>query len=319
MQLRPVHRIAAALALGVPSLVVSSPVLAQEQHCAGRLQPGTHTVQVRGFPVRIHVPPRRIRAVPMVLDLHPSNGNAEGQAAYNELDTLADAEGFVTVRPNGAIPAADPNPNQIWFWNVPGVPTVAGEYPPPDARDDIDFLTAVIGEASGLVCADRRRVYLTGHSGGARMASAFACARPDLVAAIAPVAGLRAGRPAPDEVSVPEVQSCTPRLPVPVVAFHGTADTVNPYPGNTDLRWGYSVALAAQSWARFNRCTTGPAARPVSEHVTLLSYSGCGAAVNLYRVGGGTHSWPGSPVDPSATQEIEANELSWAFFNRHSR
>lgn len=204
---------------------------------------------------------------------------------------------------------------------MPGVPTVAGEYPPPDARDDIDYLTAVIQEATGLVCGDRRRVYLTGHSGGTRMTSAFACVRPDLVAAIAPVAGLRAGRPAPDDVSVPELQSCTPRLPVPVVAFHGTADTVNPYPGNSDLRWGYGVALAAQTWARFNRCTTGPTARPISEHVTLLGYSGCAgrAEVNLYRVTGGTHSWPGSPADPSATQEIEANELIWDFFSRHAR
>lgn len=317
MQLRPVYRVAVALALGLPAAVVAPPVQAQQGSC---LPAGTHTVAVRGYPVRIHVPPVRTRTVPVVLDLHPSNGNAERQAAYNDLDSLADRQGFVTVRPNGAIPAADPNPDRIWFWNVPGVPTVAGEYSPPDARDDIDHLTAVIETSTRLVCADRRRVYLTGHSGGARMTSAFACARPDLVAAIAPVAGLRAGRPAPDDPSVPELQSCTPRLPVPVVAFHGTADTVNPYPGNADLRWGYGVALAAQTWARLNRCTTGPTARPVSEHVTLLGYAGCGRAdVQLYRITGGTHSWPGSAVDPSASQEIEANELIWDFFSRHAR
>jgi polyhydroxybutyrate depolymerase len=287
---------------------------------------GTSQVDVEldgvAYPVRVHVPDvdGRAAALPMVLNLHPSNGNAESISAYNDLDLTADAEGFITVAPNGVLPAADPNPDQVWFWNVPGVPTTAGEYPPPDTRDDVEFLTAVIDTMVGLGCADPHRVYATGHSGGARMASAYACARPDKVAAIAPVAGLRAGRPSPDDPSAVELQSCAPRRSVPVITFHGDADTVNPYQGNNDKRWGYTTQLAVQSWARMNGCTTGPRVEPVTEHVTKETYTTCRgrADVVLYKVTGGTHSWPGGN-DSSATQEVSATELIWEFFTHYRR
>src|SRR5690242_13895227 len=161
---------------------------------------------------------------------------------------------------------------------------------------------------------------MSGHSGGARMSSAYACAHPDRVAAIAAVVGLRAGRPAPVDYSTPELQSCTPAEPVPVIAFHGTNDTVNPYQGNNDARWGYPTTVAVHSWARLNDCKEGPAATTVSPNVTSFSYTRCksGADVTFYRVTNGTHSWPGS-TDPSATQEINATTLMWAFFKAHPR
>ena len=280
------------------------------------------------YPVRVHLPDvapadradRHRDALPMVLNLHPSSGNAESISAYNGFDDTADANGFVTVAPNAVIPAADPNPDQVWLWNVPGVPTTAGEYPPPDTRDDIDFLTAVIDTMVGSGCANPHRVYATGFSGGARMASAYACARPDKVAAIAPVAGLRAGRPSPDDPSAVELQSCAPERSVPVITFHGDADAVNPYEGNGDKRWGYTTQLAVQSWARMNGCQTGPSVEPVTEHVTAETYTTCrgGADVVLHKVAGGSHSWPGGNGG-DATQEVSATELSWEFFTRFRR
>jgi polyhydroxybutyrate depolymerase len=294
------------------------------------LPAGTSQVDVGldgvAYPVRVHVPDvapgadRWTGARPMVLNLHPSNGNAESISAYNDLDLTADAEGFVTVAPDGAIPVADPNPDGVWFWNVPGVPTTAGAYPPPGPRDDVEFLTAVIDTMVGLGCADPHRVYATGHSGGARMASAYACARPDKVAAIAPVAGLRAGRPSPDDPAAVELQSCAPARSVPVITFHGDADTVNPYQGNSDKRWGYTTQLAVQSWARMNGCTTGPSVEPVTEHVTRETYTTCRgrADVVFYKVAGGTHSWPGGN-DGSATQEVSATDLIWEFFTHYRR
>jgi polyhydroxybutyrate depolymerase len=287
---------------------------------------GTSQVDVEldgvAYPVRVHLPDAGARAGarPMVLNLHPSNGNAETISAYNQLDLTADANDFITVAPNAVIPAADPNPDQVWLWNVPGVPTTAGEYPPPDTRDDVEFLTAVINTMVGLGCADPHRVYATGFSGGARMASAYACARPDMVAAIAPVAGLRAGRPSPDDPSAVELQSCLPNRSVPVITFHGDADTVNPYEGNADKRWGYTTQLAVQSWARMNGCQTGPSVEPVTEHVTSETYTTCQgrADVVLYKVAGGSHSWPGGNGG-DATQEVSATELIWEFFTSYRR
>jgi polyhydroxybutyrate depolymerase len=300
---------------------------ASGKKCATSIGPGTTWVDVEfegeAFPVRVHVPDGVAQddPAPLVLNLHPSNGNAEFIAGYNDLDATADANGFITVAPNAVIPVADPNPDQFWLWNVPGVPTTAGSYPPPDARDDVAFLTRVIDTFIERGCADADRVYLAGFSGGARMASAYACANPDKVAAIAPVAGLRAGRPSPDAPHAIELQSCAPGEPVPVITFHGDADARNPYNGNTDKRWGYSVELAVQTWARFDGCTTGPEVTQVTEHVSKEAYAGCegGSEVEFYKVAGGTHSWPGSPMDDSATQEVEASELIWDFFAQHKR
>jgi polyhydroxybutyrate depolymerase len=75
-----------------------------------------------------------------------------------------------------------------------------------------------------------------------------------------------------------------------------------------------------QSWARMNACQTGPSVEPVTEHVTSETYTTCrgDADVVLYKVAGGTHSWPGGN-DDSATQEIEATELIWDFFSQYRR
>lgn len=42
---------------------------------------------------------------------------------------------------------------------------------------------------------------------------------------------------------------------------------VNPYAGNSDKRWGYSLATATSDWSRFNGCRVGPVLSRVNEHV----------------------------------------------------
>lgn len=328
---RRILALVAASALPVAGLIGVQEAQADKaspatSRCSRALDPGTQTIQVsfRGtdYPVRVHVPVGAAdhRDLPMVMNLHPSSGNAETHSAYSDLDAVADEENFIVVAPNGDIPAADPNTDGIWFWNVPDVPTTAGELPPDDARDDVAFLTKVIDRVDHLGCVDDDRVFMTGFSGGARMTSAYACERPDKVAAIAPVAGLRFGRPSPDDPMVPELQSCDAEDPVPVVTFHGDGDTVNPYEGNGDPRWGYTVPFAAQLWARSNDCRVGPEVAPLTENVTTSHYRRCEdrADVLVYRITGGTHSWPGAD-DPNANQEISASELAWQFFEDHPR
>jgi polyhydroxybutyrate depolymerase len=102
---------------------------------------------------------------------------------------------------------------------------------------------------------------------------------------------------------------------VPVVTWHGQQDSVNPYPGSGDLRWGYSVPVAAQTWARLNGCRSGPQATTVTEQVTRLAYTACrrGADVVLYRVSNGGHVWPGATEPGTA---IDASRILWAFFER---
>ena len=303
--------------------------------CVRSLPAGTSTVAVRfagtSYPVRVHIPSgvRATRELPLVLDLHGSQSNGVVQAGISDLSSVADTEKFIVANPSGAIPLAQQNPplpDGSWAWNVPGVPTTAGQFPPADARDDVAYLTAVMDQLDRTGCVDDRRVYAAGYSGGGRSASALACARPDKIAAIAPIAGLRAGRPSPVDTSVPKLREAPyPVDPVAAITFHGDADFVNPYPGNGDLRWGYPVGVAVQSWARIDGCRAGPELAQVSERVLRYSYRRCesGADVVLYKVLGGGHTWPGTSVDLSplgvTTQEIDASGLLWDFFAAHPR
>ena len=329
--LRPCLLAVAIVAAGVVS-GVASPAAAErgDRPCLRPDVSGDTQVDVEfagtTYSVLVYVPAdmRRARRVPLVLNLHGSQANGPIQMEVSGLRAVADDEKFIVVAPSAAIPLPPPqqppDPNGHWAWNVPGVPTTAGQLPPPTARNDVRFLSRVIDVVSDELCTDRRRTYVTGHSGGGRMASALGCRIADRVAAIAPNAGLRAGRPDPDDVSVPEVEDCRPDRPLPVLTFHGQQDVVNPYPGNGDLRWGYAVPLAVQTWARLNGCRRGPHATTASEHVTRFSYTRCrkGAEVDFYRVSNGGHTWPGSSGPPHGpglvTQEIDASRIMWEFF-----
>lgn len=326
---------AGALALAglvAPAADAAPSTRAQEASCTRTLPVGTSTIPVAfggtTYSVRITVPlAPAAKPLPLVLDLHGSNSNGTSQATISGLDAIAEREQFIVVEPSGVIPipTTNPLPEGNWAWNVPGVPTTAGAFPPADARDDVAFLSAVIEQVDAAGCVDDRRVYATGFSGGGRMASALACARPDLIAAIAPVAGLRAGRPDPADTSTVDAASCQPARSVAVVTFHGDDDFVNPYPGSNDLRWGYSVDLALATWADLNDCRRGPTVTTVSSEVAKISYTQCDqrADVVAYRVLGGGHTWPGTSVDLSVlgytTQQISASELMWEFFDAHQR
>ena len=316
-----------------PDITPSADTAPAATQCSRTLS-GTRTLDIdfdgTTYPVRVHVPEASDpeTPLPLVLDLHGSDSNGFFQASISDLDAVADSDetGFIVAQPSAAIatesssPLADGN----WAWNVPGVPTIAGRLPPEDARDDVDFLAAVIEELTAQGCADPQRVYVTGFSGGGRMASALACARPDLIAAIAPVAGLRAGSPDAEDPGAVDTSACASAQGVSVMTFHGTADLVNPYNGNTDPRWGYDVATAVQSWADLNQCTESTTEQ-VSEHVQRAVHRGCAqdAEVVSYTVTDGGLTWPGTSADISAlgatTQEISASQLMWEFFTAHPK
>lgn len=264
--------------------------------------------------VVVHVPESAgTRAAPLVLDLHGSNSTPAEQLTRSQLDRTADREGFIVAAPQGALPAA-----AGFVWNVPYTATdVAG------APDDEAFLQDVIDTLVDAGCVDERRVYAAGYSGGGRMVSQFACDNPTAVAAIAPVAGLRAGAPfAVDGGFVPNPQTCAPGDGVPVITFNGTADPVNPFAGGGAAYWGYGALAASERWADLNGCHTVKESR-VSENVTLTDHRGCpgNAAVRQYVIAGGGHTWPGGnaaafPGAGVTTTEISANDLMWDFFEQ---
>ncbi len=247
--------------------------------------------------------------MPLVLNLHGSGSTAKGQEAFSGMDATSDQFGFIVAYPQALI-----EDGTGFDWNIPGVPLFDGSYPPAGSADDVAFLTDLVGQLASRYCIDTSRVYATGMSGGGRMSSQLACDAPSTFAAVAPVAGLRMASPCPSS------------RPVAVVAFHGTADPVDPYDGHGQASWTYSVPVAARLWATFDHCRPTPKVTSRRGY-TLTDYSGCagGVSVELYSLIGEGHEWPGGPREPVSitsllgpqSQAVEANAAMWAFFEEH--
>lgn len=283
--------------------------------------PGVNKVEIKtaggSRAINLYMPATAVlrKRPALIFDLHGSGGNGEEQAANSRLRAIADREGFVLAYPNGAVALAG-SPNRF-AWNIPGVLLLNGAPVPEGTPDDLSFIRDTIDQLVTAKCVDRRRVYSTGFSGGARMSSYLGCALADRIAAIAPVAGLRAGLPLRDNPNVPDPVSCQPSRPMPILSFHGKADPVNPYgPGGTPY-WQYSVPSALDRWIALDHCATVPVQFAVSDKVTRFHYGKCrrNAEIILYLTDarlndGGGHVWPRS-------HGVNASELIVAFFKQH--
>jgi polyhydroxybutyrate depolymerase len=249
-------------------------------------------------------------AIALVVNLHGSGATALDQEAFSGMDATADAEDFVVVYPQGLIAEGSG-----FDWNVPGEPLVGGAIVPRGSADDVTYLTSLVQVLEQHLCVDPREVYATGFSGGARMASQLACDASSVFAAVAPVSGLRHPMP------------CPTARPVPVVAFHGTADPVDPFGGDGEAYWTYSVPEAASRWGRQDGCSTHTTAPFATSAVTLTTYGRChgGADVQLYAISREGHEWPGGPKVPASlsavlgpqSNAIDANSTMWTFFKAH--
>lgn len=265
-----------------------------------------------GAVVLVHVPNALSAgaATPLVLNLHGSGSTAAEQEAFSGMDAAADKHGFIVIYPQAAIVSGTG-----FDWNIPGVPLAGGAAVPRGARDDVAFLRQVVNQAEQSFCIDPSRVFVTGFSGGGRMASQLACDASDVFAAAAPVSGLRL--PA----------ACDATRAMPIIAFHGGADAVDPFAGHGQAYWTYSVPDAARMWAAHDGCSATPDQSQPVAGVTLTVFKTCGAgaAVELYEVNALGHEWPGGPAMPKRITRllgpqsnlIDANELMWALFSSH--
>lgn len=244
------------------------------------------------------------RPLPLLLLLHGSTATGAAMLRDSGLGATADRHGFLIAYPDGGIPA-----KSGYVWNIPGVPTVEGKIPGPEARDDVAFLTDLSERLVAAGCVDPARVYVTGLSGGGRMASWLGCVAADRFAAIAPVVGLRAGHPLARDPDQPDPKSCTPSRPISVIAFAGDRDPVNPIAGGGASYWRYSMQAAEQRWAAINGCTAAPTTRWVANGVYEEGYAGCrdGTEVTARLSVGADHRW------------IADNDALWQALSRHRR
>lgn len=231
----------------------------------------------------------------IILSLHGSTSTAVAQSRLTGMQRLAETAGAVVAFPQAALPA-----RRGFSW---------------DHATDLRFLTLLVDDLRSAYPTPPDRVCVCGMSGGARMACHFAWTHSERVAAVGAVAGLRAA------------DDPAPARAVPVLAFHGTADRINPYAGGPDERWRESVVAAAHRWALANGHPAEPVETRASDGLTRMTFGTDGGPgeVTLWTVDGGGHTWPGSRGGllmrlflGRTTGEIDATDEIWRFFVRHA-
>jgi polyhydroxybutyrate depolymerase len=242
----------------------------------------------------LHIPPsyQQARPTALVVNLHGYNSNAAQQAQISQMSAKADRAGFIVAYPEGL-----GSPQSWKFGNRA------------EGQADVAFIRDLIQQLQDQYSIDSQLIYVTGMSNGAEMSYRLACDLSEIIAAFAPVSG---GYPAFDD--------CPATRPLPVVAFHGTADQLLPYAGKPPLL--LPVHDWAAGWAARNGCANTPAVIVQQGDVTGERWSGChaGADVTLYTIAGKGHSWPGSAMPARiTTRDIDATDLIWEFFAAHPK
>lgn len=253
----------------------------------------------------------RSRPTPLVISLHGAGLWGAAQRDISGWNELADRKGFIVVYPSGV------GGNGVRIWRAE---------PGDDLTKDVRFISDLIDTLSAAYNIDSTRIYANGLSNGGGMSFALSCTRSNRIAAVGLVAaaetlpwgwcGREAGRGKRDG-----------ERPVPVISFHGTADPDVPYNGGASwisARPFPNVPKWSASWAKRNGCEVSPRDSTVTDDVTRREYTGCadGAAVVLYTIKGGGHTWPGGMALPEwfvgrTARSIDATSLMWAFFVEH--
>jgi polyhydroxybutyrate depolymerase len=250
---------------------------------------------------RVYVPAayNGTTAWPLVFDLHGYTSSAQNEQLYSNFMPIADTAHFIIVYPNGTLLSGQP------FWNAGFGATV----------NDVQFISNLIDSISAQYNIDANSVYSCGMSNGGYMSHTLACELNDKIAAIASVTG---------SMSVLQKSTCVPNRAVPVMQISGNADGTVAYTGSTT---SLHIDTLVKYWSLNNNCNLTPVFTAVpntnltdgctAEHYV---YGGgdMGSSVELYKIIGGGHTWPGSPFTIGVTnRDFNASLMIWLFFRKY--
>jgi polyhydroxybutyrate depolymerase len=234
----------------------------------------------------------------------------------------ADQKRFLVVFPEGA--RSDPsrparfttNPQT---WNDGSSRPIVGEAE--RKIDDVGFINALIDDMITRFKVDEHRIYATGFSNGASMTFHIGRELSERITAIAPVAGS-------DWLEQPMLGR-----PVALLYITGTADPLNPIEGG-EITLGSRAAgkkppvrAFIRKWAEMLGCPLQSDVVHSRNGVSSVAYGPCKEAseVVLYTVEGMGHTWPGGRsllperLVGKTSDKINANDVIWEFFQKHTR
>jgi polyhydroxybutyrate depolymerase len=237
--------------------------------------------------------------VPLVFVLHGFTQSGQSIMNVSAFNSVADTANCIVVYPNGI--------SNAWntYANIPGASTA----------NDIGFIEALIDTVSANYSIDQNRIYSCGFSAGGFMSHLLACKSSRCFAAIASVAGTMT-----DSV----YNSCVPSFNLSVLQIHGTSDNIVSFNGALGNK---SATEVVDLWKNFNACSVAPVITALpntnqndNSTVDLLDYSPCinNNLVQMLRVNGGGHQWPGTSSLlgglGTINRDIKASAEIWNFF-----
>src|SRR5881296_812184 len=209
----------------------------------------------------LYVPRSYDRSKPtaLVISLHGAGLWGAAQKETSQWNRVADEHSFIVVYPSGEGGGGP----RVWH--------EGGEAGP---SRDVRFISELIDKLEARYNIDPGMVYANGLSNGGGMSFVLSCTLSDRIAAVGMVAAAQ----------LLPFSWCTDPRPVPMIAFHGTADRAVPYNGGTSWVAPDSfpnVLTWTRNWARRNRCASSPSDAAVAEDVTRRAYANCAADADV--------------------------------------
>ncbi len=249
----------------------------------------------------VHVPASYDGKTPfgLVFNNHGNMCSAQMQAQMTHLAEAAEKRGLITVAPQGT-------GGLTAGWNS-GKSPLGSLY---EKVDDVGFFAAMIEELKKRFCLDPARVYCAGFSLGGSMCYRLSCDLADKIRAIASVAG-------PDGTT-----SCKPARALPLLHFHGTADSFASFKGDGADKPNKGAEWTVANHAARSGCASTPTPGLSKGKVSCKTYGGCkdGAEATLCTVEGGGHTWPGGEpwlLGGTVNKDVSASEMILDFFDRY--
>lgn len=251
----------------------------------------SHDNEVREYMLYVPSSYNSANPTPVVMNFHGFGGQAADYMNYADMRSLADAENFILVYPQGTCLDGSSH----WNTSLPGGDNKS-------SADDFGFIEALINDLNSGYNIDQERIYACGYSNGGMFAYGLANYKSDLVAAVGSVSGTMLDFNAPTT------------HPMPVIHLHGTSDGTIPYNGSSDWSSAQSVI---DYWVNFNNTITTPITDSDSnggmtvEHY-LYDQGDSSVSVEHYKYVGGDHIWFNNTY-----QGQNAAQLVWSFLSKY--
>jgi poly(hydroxyalkanoate) depolymerase family esterase len=271
---------------------------------------------------------------PLVLMLHGCSQDPDAFAAGTRMNEVAETGGFLVAYPAQPLSA---NVGRCWNWFEPAHQGRGSGEPA--------SLAGVVQSVAADHAVDPARVYAAGLSAGAAMAVILGATYPDVFAAVGEGSGLEykaadslpaafaamsAGGPEPNAQGAQAYAAMgRSARPVPVIVFHGTADTAFA-PVNADQvvsQWAQTNDLASDGRddnniddrAESTAAGRAPGGRSFIHQVYADTTAGI-PSIERYLVTGMGHAWSGGSsagpyTDPTGP---DASATMWRFFTEHA-